>query len=178
MQLRTILTAVLLAVASLATAQIEQFYQEPQREIFDVVEQMPSFPGGNQALMTYLDENKEYPIVAWENGVQGRVVVSFVVEADGSIDDVKVARSVDPSLDREAARVVSMMPKWIPGTKKRQACCCEVQCAGVVPYGCIYGFDSRCQGEKEEKEICDRFLYSGLDQVRAESAYNSRRQTG
>ncbi len=91
---------------------------EPPKEdnkVFDVVEQMPSFPGGTQALMKYLSDNVKYPVVAQENGVQGRVVVSFVVEKDGSITDVQVVRSVDPSLDREAARVVSSMPKWIPG---------------------------------------------------------------
>ena len=76
---------------------------------------MPSFPGGPSALNQYLSSNVKYPVVAQENGVQGRVVVSFVVERDGSITDVKVVRSVDPSLDREASRVVSSMPKWIPG---------------------------------------------------------------
>ena len=82
---------------------------------------MPSFPGGNAALMKYLGDNIKYPVVAQENGVQGRVVVSFVVERDGSITDVKVVRSVDPSLDREAVRVVSTMPKWIPGKQNGSA---------------------------------------------------------
>ena len=89
--------------------------KEEEHKVFDVVEQMPSFPGGNAALMEYLSKNVKYPVVAQENGVQGRVVVSFVVERDGSITDVNIVRSVDPSLDREAARVVSSMPKWIPG---------------------------------------------------------------
>ena len=88
---------------------------EVENKVFDVVEQMPSFPGGTSALNQYLSSNVKYPVVAQENGVQGRVVVSFVVERDGSITDVKVVRSVDPSLDREASRVVSSMPKWIPG---------------------------------------------------------------
>lgn len=88
---------------------------EIENKVFDVVEQMPSFPGGAAALMKYLSENIKYPVVAQENGVQGRVVVSFVVERDGSITDVKVVRSIDPSLDREATRVVKSMPKWIPG---------------------------------------------------------------
>lgn len=88
---------------------------EVENKVFDVVEQMPSFPGGPNALNQYLSNNVKYPVVAQENGVQGRVVVSFVVERDGSITDVKVVRSVDPSLDREASRVVSSMPKWIPG---------------------------------------------------------------
>ena len=88
---------------------------EVATKVFDVVEEMPSFPGGQGALMQYLASNIKYPVVAQENGVQGRVTVSFVVERDGSISDVKVARSVDPSLDREAQRVVKSMPRWSPG---------------------------------------------------------------
>ena len=88
---------------------------EVSNKVFDVVEEMPSFPGGQGALMQYLASNIKYPVVAQENGVQGRVIVSFVVERDGSISDVKVARSVDPSLDREAQRVVKSMPRWSPG---------------------------------------------------------------
>lgn len=95
--------------------------KQEENKVFDVVEQMPSFPGGNGALMSYLSENVKYPVVAQENGVQGRVVISFVVERDGSITDVRVVRSVDPSLDREAARVVSSMPKWIPGKQNGSA---------------------------------------------------------
>ncbi len=95
--------------------------KEEETKVFDVVEQMPSFPGGNQALMDYLSKNVKYPVVAQENGVQGRVVVSFVVERDGSITDVNVMKSVDPSLDREATRVVSSMPKWIPGKQNGSA---------------------------------------------------------
>ena len=94
---------------------------EVENKVFEVVEQMPSFPGGAGALMKYLSENIKYPVVAQENGVQGRVVVSFVVERDGSITDVKVARSVDPSLDREAMRVVRSMPRWIPGKQNGSA---------------------------------------------------------
>ncbi len=92
-----------------------------ENKVFDVVEQMPSFPGGNGALMSYLSSNVKYPVVAQENGVQGRVVVSFVVEKDGSITDVQVVRSVDPSLDREAARVVRSMPRWNPGKQNGSA---------------------------------------------------------
>lgn len=94
---------------------------EVENKVFDVVEQMPSFPGGPSALMKYLSENTRYPVVAQENGVQGRVVVSFVVEKDGHITDVKVVRSVDPSLDKEAARVVKSMPSWIPGKQNGSA---------------------------------------------------------
>ena len=95
--------------------------EEVTQKIFDVVEQMPSFPGGTGALMQYLSSNIHYPVVAQENGVQGRVVVSFVVERDGSITDVKVVRSVDPSLDKEAVRVVKGMPNWNPGKQNGQA---------------------------------------------------------
>jgi protein TonB len=87
-------------------------------KVYDVVEQMPSFPGGNGALLEYLATHVKYPVVAQKNGVQGRVIVSFIVECDGSITDVRVERSVDPSLDREAIRVVSSMPNWIPGKLK------------------------------------------------------------
>ena len=93
---------------------------EVATKVFDVVEEMPSFPGGNGALMSYLNSNVKYPVVAQENGVQGRVIISFVVERDGSISDVKVARSVDPSLDREAQRVVKSMPRWTPGKQNGQ----------------------------------------------------------
>jgi len=86
-----------------------------------VVEQMPSFPGGQGALMQWLASNIKYPVVAEENGVQGRVVCTFVVERDGSITDVKVVRGVDPSLDKEAVRVLKQMPSWIPGKQNGSA---------------------------------------------------------
>ncbi len=94
---------------------------EVEEKVFDVVEQMPSFPGGPSALTRYLNDNVKYPVVAQENGVQGRVVISFVVERDGHITDVRVVRSVDPSLDREASRVVKNMPNWIPGKQNGSA---------------------------------------------------------
>ena len=95
--------------------------KEEENKVFDVVEQMPSFPGGQAALMNYLNNNIKYPVIAEENGIQGRVVVQFVVGKDGHISDVKVAKSVDPSLDKEAVRVVKAMPKWIPGKQNGQA---------------------------------------------------------
>ena len=84
-------------------------------------EEESKVPGGNGALLEYLATHVKYPVVAQENGVQGRVIVSFVVERDGSITDVRVVRSVDPSLDREAARVVSSMPRWTPGKQNGSA---------------------------------------------------------
>ena len=87
----------------------------PSNKVYDVVEEMPQFPGGASALFDYLARNIQYPVVAEENGIQGRVVVSFVVDRDGSITDVRVQKGVDPSLDKEALRVVRSMPRWIPG---------------------------------------------------------------
>lgn len=92
-----------------------------ETKIFTVVEQMPMYPGGDAALMGYLRDNIHYPTIAAENGVQGRVVVGFVVERDGSITDVNILRGVDPSLDREAMRVVKSMPRWNPGKQNGSA---------------------------------------------------------
>ena len=102
-------------------AQPEPPKHEEEYKVFDIVEQMPSFPGGPAALMKFLHDNIKYPVVAQENGVQGRVVVAFVVERDGSITDVHIARGVDPSLDKEAVRVVKSMPKWTPGKQNGSA---------------------------------------------------------
>ena len=93
---------------------------EPEK-VFDMVEQMPTFPGGQQELMAYLGKNIKYPTIAQENGTQGRVIIQFVVERDGTISDVHVARGVDPYLDKEAVRVVQSMPKWIPGKQNGKA---------------------------------------------------------
>ena len=95
--------------------------KEEETKVVDVVELMPSFPGGQSALFQWLSSNIKYPVVAEENGVQGRVIVTFVVERDGSITDVKVVKSVDPSLDKEAVRVTKAMPKWIPGKQNGSA---------------------------------------------------------
>jgi protein TonB len=90
-------------------------------KVFEVVEQMPQYPGGDAALMQYLSSHIKYPVIAEENGIQGRVVCTFVVEKDGSITDVRVVKSVDPSLDKEAVRVIKSMPKWIPGKQNGSA---------------------------------------------------------
>ena len=90
-------------------------------KVYDVVEEMPYFPGGPAKLFEYLSQNIHYPLVAEENGVQGRVIVTFVVERDGSITDVKVVKSVDPSLDKEAVRLIKSMPKWKPGKQNGSA---------------------------------------------------------
>ena len=87
-------------------------------EVFEIVEQNPSFPGGTEELMKWLQKNLKYPASAQENGIQGRVLVQFVVNKDGSIVEPKVIRGVDPALDKEAMRVVSAMPKWQPGKQR------------------------------------------------------------
>ena len=92
--------------------------EEATEEIFVVVEKQPEFPGGTTALMKFLGDNIKYPIIAQENGIQGRVITNFVVERDGSISDVQVVRGQDPSLDKEAVRVIKTMPKWTPGQQR------------------------------------------------------------
>ena len=93
----------------------------------DDVDQQPSFPGGTNALNTFIASNLKYPVWAQEKGIQGRVVVKFIVEKDGSISNVEVDRSVSPSLDNEAMRVVKAMPKWIPGQINGKAV--KVECS-------------------------------------------------
>jgi protein TonB len=92
--------------------------EEKEEEVFMVVEEMPEFPGGNAALMKYLANAVKYPVIAQENGIQGKVYVNFVVNKDGSVSGAKIARGVDPSLDAEALRVVSTLPKWKPGKQR------------------------------------------------------------
>lgn len=99
-------------------APIAAAVEEEETVIFVVAETMPSFPGGDQALFKFLSENVKYPVIAQENGIQGRVICQFVVNRDGSIVDVEVVRSVDPSLDREAIRVIKSMPNWTPGKQR------------------------------------------------------------
>lgn len=95
--------------------------REEENKVFEAVEQMPSFPGGISALMQYLSKNIKYPPVAEEMCIQGRVICTFVVERDGGVSDIRIAKGVDPSLDKEAIRVVSAMPKWIPGKQNGQS---------------------------------------------------------
>ena len=93
--------------------------EEEEDVIFQVVESMPEFPGGQQALFKYLAENVKYPVIAQENGIQGRVICQFVVNKDGSIVDVVAVRSSgEASLDKEAIRVIKSMPKWKPGKQR------------------------------------------------------------
>ena len=87
-------------------------------KVFDVVEEMPKFPGGDEGMMQFLNSEVKYPKEALEKGTQGRVVVTFIVNTDGSVSDPKVVKSVNPALDAEAIRVVNAMPKWTPGKQR------------------------------------------------------------
>ncbi len=101
-----------------ATGPVVTEEESDEGTVFQVVEQMPEFPGGMEALLKYLSKNIKYPSMALDNGIQGRVLVSFTVNKDGSIVDPEILRSVDPSLDKEAIRVISTMPKWNPGKQR------------------------------------------------------------
>lgn len=92
-----------------------------EQEIFQIVEEMPAFPGGEAKLMEYVGKNVKYPQIARESGIKGRVFVSFVVEPDGSVSNVKVLRGIGGGCDEEAMRVVKAMPKWKPGKQRGKA---------------------------------------------------------
>ena len=105
-----------------AVVDIPKVKETPQEKvIFQVVEEMPEFPGGMAEAMKFLAKNIKYPVAAQEAKIEGRVIVQFVIERDGSVSDVKVMRGVNSELDAEAIRVVSMMPKWIPGKQRGKA---------------------------------------------------------
>lgn len=89
-------------------------------EIFMIVEEMPEFPGGTEALQKYLAQSVRFPVIAQENGIQGRVYIQFVINQNGEVTNATILRGVDPSLDREALRVVEAMPKWKPGKQRNR----------------------------------------------------------
>lgn len=89
-----------------------------ENQIYDIVEENPRFPGGEEACMKWLSDNIKYPPICVEQGIQGRVYAQFVVNKDGSIVDIKIVRSPDPYLSKEAERVLKMMPKWSPGKQR------------------------------------------------------------
>ncbi|MGF7140866.1 energy transducer TonB [Roseimarinus sediminis] len=91
---------------------------EEESEVFVIVEDMPEFPGGELALRKWIASNVDYPVIAAENGIQGKVYVQFVVDKDGSVTNARIARGVDPSLDQEALRVVNNLPRWKPGKQR------------------------------------------------------------
>ena len=110
-------TQTYVAPAAIAvTAAVEE--EEEEQKIFVIVEKQPEFPGGLTAMNAFLSSNIKYPVVAQENGIFGRVTCSFVVNVDGSIVDIEIIRGVDPSLDKEAMRVISTMPRWTPGEQR------------------------------------------------------------
>jgi protein TonB len=92
-----------------------------EQEIFQIVEEMPSFPGGEAKLMEFVAKNIKYPQIARETGIQGRVFVGFVVEPDGSISNVKLLRGIGGGCDEEAMRVIKSLPKWKPGKQRGKA---------------------------------------------------------
>ena len=94
---------------------------EEEEKVFDMVEQMPTFPGGTNELMKYIADHLKYPTIAQENGVEGRVICQFVVSSDGRVRDAKVVKTLDPYCDKEAIRVIMSMPKWIPGKQNGKA---------------------------------------------------------
>ena len=95
--------------------------KEDDNKIFYAVEQAPEFPGGNIALLRYLQSEVKYPVIAQENGIEGTVTINFVVDKDGGISEARILRSVDNSLDKEALRVVNSLPKWNPGKQGGKA---------------------------------------------------------
>lgn len=102
--------------------------EEPvSNEVFEYLEEMPEFPGGEAALLKFLQSKIVYPAIAAENNIQGKVYVGFIVERDGSVSDVKVLRPIDPSLDKEAMRVVKLLPKWKPGMQTGKPVRCRFQ---------------------------------------------------
>ena len=106
----------LITVAPVISAKEEE--EEESAEVFFIVEDMPEFPGGEMALRTYIANSIKYPVIAQENGIQGKVYVTFVVGKDGSVSQASIARGVDPSIDKEALRVVNSLPKWKPGKQR------------------------------------------------------------
>ena len=111
----------LMAVFGLTTVSAQKtVVAKKNQKVFDIVEQMPEYPGGQAALFEYLSKNIKYPADAEKKKVEGKIFVTFVVDADGKITDVSLMRKVFPSLDAEAIRVISAMPNWIPGKQKGQ----------------------------------------------------------
>ena len=109
----------MMAILCLMTANAQKtVVSQSKQNVYDVVEQMPEFPGGMPAMIEFLQTNLKYPSDAKKQNVGGRVLFMFVVETDGTISNVRVAKNVFPSLDAEAVRVVKAMPKWNPGKEK------------------------------------------------------------
>lgn len=126
--MKKLLFFLILGFTTLTTARAQNT-DTPCGKVFQVVEQMPQFPGGQAAMMKFIADSLRYPSVACENRIEGRVVVQFVVDCEGNILNPLVVWSVDPLLDREAIRLVKLMPKWTPGTQNGK----PVNVIGLVP---------------------------------------------
>ena len=125
--MKKILFIALLSFGFMANAMAQHFdegeeviEQSESDEVFYVADKMPSFPGGQGALFDFIEKNIKYPKGAEDYGIQGRVILKFIVKKDGSLSNVRVAKSVDPALDKEAVRLIKSMPKWSPGIEKGQ----------------------------------------------------------
>ena len=119
--MKKFLIMALMALFGLTTVSAQKtVVAKKNQQVFDVVEKMPEYPGGQAALFEYLSTNVKYPADAEKQKIEGRVLVTFIVNTDGSITDIEVVRKAFPSLDAEAVRVISGMPKWIPGEQKGQ----------------------------------------------------------
>lgn len=117
--MKKLILMTVMAVFCLTTAKAQKtIVSQKNQKVFEIVEQMPEYPGGMMAMMEFLQKNMKYPADAEKQKVQGKVMVSFIVETNGSISDVKVMKNVFPSLDAEAIRVVKAMPRWTPGKQK------------------------------------------------------------
>lgn len=113
-------------VEEVVEVEVEVVAEEPEPEpeepdVFSIVEEMPTYPGGQQELLAYLASNIKYPLIAVENGVEGTVVLRFVIDATGSISDIRIARDIGAGCGREAVRVAKTMPKWNPGRQRGMA---------------------------------------------------------
>lgn len=135
-------------------AQESNINQEPGEPIFQVVENAPEFLGGQEGLMKFLSENTRYPVIAIDHGIQGRVIVRFVVTKTGKVSNVEVMRGVDPSLDREAVRVVEAMPAWKPGTQKGEA----VNVYFTMPIVFKLPADTEKESQQEEQEDIKKMI--------------------
>ncbi|MDI9606511.1 MAG: M56 family metallopeptidase [Bacteroidota bacterium] len=135
-------------------AQESNINQEPGEPIFQVVENAPEFLGGQEGLMKFLSENTRYPVIAIDHGIQGRVIVRFVVTKTGKVSNVEVMRGVDPSLDREAVRVVEAMPAWKPGTQKGEA----VNVYYTLPIVFKLPADTKKESQQEEQKDIKKMI--------------------
>ncbi|MFA8434129.1 MAG: energy transducer TonB [Marinifilaceae bacterium] len=97
---------------------VEEEEEEDEAQVFVIVEDMPEFPGGTHTLQGWINKRVKYPVIAQENGITGRVFISFVINKTGNVEQVRILRGVDPSLDKEAIRVIKSMPKWKPGKQR------------------------------------------------------------